>query len=128
MLRSLTNSPPELIFIDTLYHFKETIELKDEVQRRYGVKVNVFRPSGVNTAAEFEALYGERLWEVNDAVYDYWAKVRTHSIAVRLFFPVSLIFLTDAIISHISLTRPLNKSSRSSPLNEPTPNCTYNPS
>lgn len=77
MLRKLTSSPPELIFIDTLYHFQETLDLKDEVRRRYGVKVNVYRPSGVNTAAEFEALYGERLWETNDAVYDYWAKVHS---------------------------------------------------
>lgn len=82
MLRKLTSSPPELIFIDTLYHFQETLDLKDEVKRRYGVKVNVYRPSGVNTAAEFEALYGERLWETNDAVYDYWAKVHFPPVAL----------------------------------------------
>lgn len=75
MLSKLTPHPPALIFIDTLYHFQETIDLKDEVARRYNVPVNVYRPSGANTAAEFEALYGERLWETNDAVYDFWAKV-----------------------------------------------------
>jgi phosphoadenosine phosphosulfate reductase len=75
MLSKLTPNPPHLIFIDTLYHFQETLDLKDEVERRYNVPIHVYRPSGVNTPQEFEALYGERLWETNDAVYDYWVKV-----------------------------------------------------
>jgi len=75
MLSKLTPNPPPLIFIDTLYHFQETLNLKDDVERRYNVPVHVYRPSGANTSEEFEALYGERLWETNDAVYDYWAKV-----------------------------------------------------
>ena len=81
MLSKLTSNPPPLIFIDTLYHFKETLELKDEVQRRYGVPIHVYQPSGASTVHEFEALYGERLWETNDAVYDYWAKVYSSHIS-----------------------------------------------
>jgi len=75
MLSKLTSTPPPLIFIDTLYHFQETLDLKDDVERRYNVPVHVYQPSGASTSEEFEALYGERLWETNDAVYDYWAKV-----------------------------------------------------
>lgn len=75
MLSKLTPSPPALIFIDTLYHFRETLDLKDRVQRKYGLPVHVYRPSNADTPEEFEKLYGEKLWEVNDAVYDYWAKV-----------------------------------------------------
>lgn len=75
MLSKITPTPPPLIFIDTLYHFKETIELKDEVERRYGHPVHVARPTGVDNAQQFEAKYGERLWETNDLFYDYLVKV-----------------------------------------------------
>lgn len=75
MLNKLTPYPPALIFIDTLYHFQETLDLKDQVASRYNVPVHAYRPSGASNAAEFEALYGERLWETNDAIYDFWAKV-----------------------------------------------------
>jgi 3'-phosphoadenosine 5'-phosphosulfate sulfotransferase (PAPS reductase)/FAD synthetase len=60
---------------DALLDFQETLDLKDEVKRWYNVPIHVYRPSGVNIPQEFEALYGERLWETNDAVYDYWVKV-----------------------------------------------------
>jgi len=75
MLAKLTDTPPPLIFIDTLYHFKETIALKDEVERRYGHAVQVFRPRGFETAHDFEQKYGEKLWETNDMLYDYLVKV-----------------------------------------------------
>lgn len=75
MLSKLTSTAPSLIFIDTLYHFQETLELKDEVSARYNVPVHVYQPAGCTTAADFERQYGEQLWETNDAVYDFWAKV-----------------------------------------------------
>lgn len=75
MLSKLTTAPPPLIFIDTLYHFQETLELKDEVARRYGVHVHVFKPLGCETAQDFEKLYGEKLWDKDEATYDYAAKV-----------------------------------------------------
>lgn len=76
MLAKLTPTPPPLIFLDTLYHFKETIDLKNQVEREYGHAVHVFRPKGVETVEEFEAKYGERLWETNDLFYDWLVKVR----------------------------------------------------
>jgi len=75
MLSKLTPHPPALIFVDTLYHFQETLDLKDEVARRYNIPIHVYRPPSANTAREFEAQLGERLWETNDALYDYRAKV-----------------------------------------------------
>jgi len=91
MLSKLTVSPPDLIFIDTLYHFRETLDLKERVQRKYGLPVHVYRPSGVETPEEFENLYGERLWETNDAIYDYWAKVEPAERAYRELGVQSLI-------------------------------------
>lgn len=84
MLSKLTPNPPPLIFLDTLYHFKETLDLKDEVEKKYGHPVHVFHPDGVKTAQEFEAKYGEKLWETNDLYYDYLVKVRLYDRVVTM--------------------------------------------
>lgn len=81
MLSKITTSPPPLIFLDTLYHFPETYELVEEVKRRYNVPVNVYKPEGCETAQDFERKYGEKLWETNEDVYDFYVKV-------RLFIPL----------------------------------------
>ena len=75
MLSKLTSPPPSLIFIDTLYHFKETLDLKDAVVKRYGVQVHVYGPEGCKDATELEAKYGEKLWETDEDLYDYVVKV-----------------------------------------------------
>jgi phosphoadenosine phosphosulfate reductase len=68
-------TPPPLIFLDTLYHFNETLDLVERVKRRYGIAVRVYRPQGVNTVPEFEERYGTRLWETDEDRYDYLVKV-----------------------------------------------------
>jgi len=83
MLSKLTSKLPPLIFLDTLYHFKETLELKDRIAERYGVEVAVFKPFGVNTVAEFEARHGKRVWETDDVTYDYVVKVEPAQRAYR---------------------------------------------
>ncbi|KAI5846277.1 hypothetical protein DFP73DRAFT_525793 [Morchella snyderi] len=66
----------DLIFLDTLYHFKETHELVDRVKRQYpSTNLHIYKPLGCETAAEFEKINGEKLWETNDNLYDYLAKV-----------------------------------------------------
>lgn len=72
-------SPPKhlvpMIFIDTLYHFPETLALADQVSRKYGVSLNVFTPPKASTTAEFEAEYGTELWKSDEETYDYLVKV-----------------------------------------------------
>ena len=75
MLSKITSSPPPLIFLDTLYHFKETYELVEEVKQRYGIPVHVFKPEGCETVEEFEKLHGEKYWETNEGDYDFVVKV-----------------------------------------------------
>lgn len=95
MLSKLTTKIPTLIFLDTLYHFKETLELKDRIAARYGVEIAVFKPFGVDTAAEFEKRYGERLWEKDDESYDYLVKV---SVVVSVNNPVESASLNLSLI------------------------------
>ncbi|KAI0068582.1 phosophoadenylyl-sulfate reductase [Artomyces pyxidatus] len=75
MLSKLTATPPPLIFLDTLYHFPETYALVEEVKRRYGVAVAVYTPEGCADVAAFERAHGARLWERDEARYDYLVKV-----------------------------------------------------
>lgn len=68
--------PIDLIFLDTLHHFKETLHLVENVKTRYPtVKLHVYKPEGANNEQEFADKYGEKLWENNELYYDYLIKV-----------------------------------------------------
>lgn len=76
-----------LIFIDTLHHFPQTLDLLKIVQETYYTpydsQINVFRPKGLNSEAEFANKYGEMLWEKDDLKYDFLAKVEPASRAYK---------------------------------------------
>ncbi|KAF8530924.1 Phosphoadenosine phosphosulfate reductase thioredoxin [Gautieria morchelliformis] len=75
MMSKFTPNPPPLIFVDTLYHFAETLELVGEIKKRYGVPIHIFRPAGCETVEAFESRHGERLWETDEDSYDFLVKV-----------------------------------------------------
>lgn len=76
----------DMIFIDTLHHFPETLDLIDRIRSHYPlVNLHVVKPSGVNTADEFARKHGEKLWEVDDNRYDYLVKVEPAQTAYREF-------------------------------------------
>jgi phosphoadenosine phosphosulfate reductase len=76
--------PVEMIFLDTLYHFDETLQLLDRLRERYpGTTIHVFKPEGCDTREQFEAKHGERLWEGYEQVYDYETKVEPAQRAYR---------------------------------------------
>lgn len=77
-LQSETPSAPSVdaIFLDTLYHFQETLDLVEKIKERYpNVHLHVYKPDGVSTVAEFEARFGQELWKTNTELYDWVAKV-----------------------------------------------------
>ena len=68
--------PVPLLFIDTLYHFEETLDLARRIQARYPkANLTTYRPRHWATAAEFEAAKGKKLWDVDETLYDYLVKV-----------------------------------------------------
>ncbi|KAG0051967.1 hypothetical protein BGZ83_003105 [Gryganskiella cystojenkinii] len=67
--------PVPLIFIDTLYHFQETLDLAQRVQDHYNIPLKVYKPLNAETAEDFEREYGQRLWETDEVSYDYLVKV-----------------------------------------------------
>ncbi|CAG8496429.1 20082_t:CDS:2 [Racocetra persica] len=64
-----------LIFIDTLHHFNETLELANRAASHYRAPLHVYKPPNCETVQDFEQLYGKKLWETDDASYDYLVKV-----------------------------------------------------
>jgi phosphoadenosine phosphosulfate reductase len=64
-----------LIFLDTLYHFKETLELAERCEETYNVPLKVFKPMNCTTTADFESEYGQKVWETDEDSYDYLIKV-----------------------------------------------------
>src|SRR5688572_24879764 len=64
-LHLLGEIAPEVpvVFVDTLYHFPETLELADKVEDKYGLDVRIFRPA--ETREECERIHGERIWETD---------------------------------------------------------------
>lgn len=74
----------DLIFFDTLHHFSETLNLIDRILERYPlVNLHIYKPAGSDTEEEFAQQRGERLWESNDELYDWLAKVEPAQRAYR---------------------------------------------
>jgi phosphoadenosine phosphosulfate reductase len=66
----------DLIFLDTLYHFQQTLDLVEKVKARYPkTNIHVYKPDGLKAASAFEEKYGNKLWESNPDLYDWVAKV-----------------------------------------------------
>ena len=74
----------DLIFLDTLHHFSETLDLVDRVRSHYPlVNLHTYKPDGFETAEAFAGEHGERLWETNEELYDWLAKVEPAQRAYR---------------------------------------------
>lgn len=77
--RGMENATPQhlvpLIFVDTLYHFPQTLELAERAAKHYHAPMHVYRPPGTDTVADFEARWGPQLWERDEDTYDYLVKV-----------------------------------------------------
>ncbi|KAF9373385.1 hypothetical protein BGX21_004440 [Mortierella sp. AD011] len=67
--------PVPLVFIDTLYHFQETLDLAQRVQDHYDIPLKVYKPQNCETTEDFERQYGQQLWESDEVSYDYLVKV-----------------------------------------------------
>ncbi|KAI9312200.1 phosphoadenosine phosphosulfate reductase [Dichotomocladium elegans] len=64
-----------LIFLDTLYHFDETHALVRRCEQVYNVKFHIYKPADCENVKDFESEHGERLWETDEATYDFLVKV-----------------------------------------------------
>ena len=70
-----------VVFIDTLYHFEETLEHADLVRRHYGLDIQTYRPA--TTREDFEREHGERLWERDLDRFHHLTKVEPMARALE---------------------------------------------
>ncbi|ODV94831.1 hypothetical protein PACTADRAFT_17512 [Pachysolen tannophilus NRRL Y-2460] len=83
-IEGLKIHPVDLIFIDTLHHFPQTLELVDKVKLKYSnCKLHIFKPIDCETEKDFSLKYGEFLWEKEDDKYDYLVKVEPAARAYK---------------------------------------------
>lgn len=67
--------PVPVIFLDTLYHFPQTLELVDQAKALYSLDLKVYKTPEVNSREEFAARYGEALWESNIEQFHHLTKI-----------------------------------------------------
>ncbi|WWC89975.1 phosphoadenosine phosphosulfate reductase [Kwoniella dendrophila CBS 6074] len=72
-----------LIFLDTLHHFPETVQLSKTASENYLAEMHVYTPPGVSTTEEFSNKYGKKLWETDESSYDYLVKVEPAARAYK---------------------------------------------
>jgi phosphoadenosine phosphosulfate reductase len=62
LYRELKQHSP-VIFLDTLFHFPQTLELVEKVKQLYNVNLKVYKNEEVDSREAFTAKYGEALWD-----------------------------------------------------------------
>lgn len=57
--------PVPVIFLDTLHHFPQTLELVAKVKDIYNLDLKTYKTPDVDSRAAFASRYGEALWQTN---------------------------------------------------------------
>ncbi|KAI8612486.1 phosphoadenosine phosphosulfate reductase [Chytriomyces sp. MP71] len=73
--QAMAEHPVPLIFIDTLYHFPETLALANKAASHFSAPLQIYHPVGFSTSEAFEAHHGKELWKADADVYDFLVKV-----------------------------------------------------
>jgi phosphoadenosine phosphosulfate reductase len=59
------STPVPVIFLDTLFHFRETLELVEKAKEIYHLNLQTYKILDVNSREEFTAKFGEALWDTD---------------------------------------------------------------
>jgi phosphoadenosine phosphosulfate reductase len=59
------DQPVPVLFLDTLHHFPQTLELVAKVKELYNLNLQVYKIQDVDTREAFAAKYGEALWDAD---------------------------------------------------------------
>lgn len=75
ILYSELNHPVPVIFLDTLYHFRESLELVAKAKQVYNLDLQIYKTPDVDTREAFTAKYGEALWDRDIAQFHHITKI-----------------------------------------------------
>ena len=69
------SNPIPVLFIDTLHHFPQTLDLVAKVRHLYNLNLKSYKTPGVRMRQDFAAKYGEALWQKDHAKFHQLTKV-----------------------------------------------------
>jgi phosphoadenosine phosphosulfate reductase len=67
--------PVPVVFLDTLHHFPQTLELVEQAKQIYDMNLKVYKIPSVDTREAFAAEYGEALWDQDIAQFHHLTKI-----------------------------------------------------
>lgn len=68
-------TPTPVIFLDTLYHFQETLELVQKAKDLYNLDLKTYKTPDIDSREAFTAKYGEALWDTDIAQFHQITKI-----------------------------------------------------
>ncbi|SRR5579883_512191 len=75
ILYSELKYPSPVIFLDTLHHFPQTLELVARAKEIYNLDLKIYKTPDVDTREAFTAKYGEALWDQDIAKFHQVTKI-----------------------------------------------------
>lgn len=67
--------PVPVMFLETLHHFPETLELVAKAKALYNLNLQIYQNLDVNSREAFAAKYGEALWDSDIAQFHHLTKI-----------------------------------------------------
>jgi phosphoadenosine phosphosulfate reductase len=67
--------PVPVIFLDTLFHFRESLELVEKAKQVYKLDLKTYKIPDVDTREAFAAKYGDELWDKDIAKFHHLTKI-----------------------------------------------------
>jgi phosphoadenosine phosphosulfate reductase len=75
ILYTVLKHPVPVIFLDTLYHFPETLELVAKAKNIYNLDLKTYKTPDVDSRKAFAAKFGEALWDTDIAKFHDITKI-----------------------------------------------------
>ena len=67
--------PTPVIFLDTLYHFPQTLELVAKAKELYNLNLQVYKMPDIDSREAFATHYGEALWDTDIQKFHHVTKI-----------------------------------------------------
>ncbi|MBW4692323.1 MAG: phosphoadenosine phosphosulfate reductase [Lyngbya sp. HA4199-MV5] len=68
-------TPVPVLFLDTLFHFPQTLELVAKAKALYNLNLKVYKTTEVDSREAFAAKYGDALWDADIAKFHQVTKI-----------------------------------------------------
>ncbi|MBW4473337.1 MAG: phosphoadenosine phosphosulfate reductase [Stenomitos rutilans HA7619-LM2] len=68
-------TPVPVLFLDTLFHFPQTLELVAKAKALYNLDLKIYKTNEANSREAFAAKYGEALWDADIAKFHQVTKI-----------------------------------------------------